>query len=91
MLRILYEELMIFSIDNVRLLFLLTVATSVFFIASRKITYMLLSLIAKYNETLCSMISLIFKPILKVVEVIYKTTAAMFAITLLMIIINKIV
>ena len=52
---------------------------------------MLLSLIAKHNETLYSMISLIFKPILKVVEVIYKTTAAMFAITLLMIIINKII
>ena len=91
MLRILYEELMIFSIDNVWPLFLLTVATSVFFILSRKITYMLLSLIAKYNEALCSMISLIFKPVLKVVEVVYKTTAAMFAITLLMIIINKII
>ena len=90
MLRILYEELMIFSIDNVWPLFLSTIATSVFFILSRKITYMLLSLIAKYNETLYSMISLIFKPILKVVEVVYKTTAAMFAITLLMVIINKI-
>ena len=89
MLRILYEELMIFSIDNVWPLFLLTIATSVFFIVSRKITYKLLFLIAKY-EALCSMISLIFKPVLKVVEVVYKTTAAMFAITLLMIIINKI-
>ena len=91
MLRILYEELIIFSIDNVWLLFLLTVATSVFFILSRKITYMLLSLIAKHNETLYSMISLIFKPILKVVEIIHETTAVMFAITLLMIIINKII
>lgn len=91
MLRILYEELMIFSIDNVWPLFLLTIATSVFFILSRKITYMLLSLIAKCNETLYSMISLIFKPILKVVEVVYKTTGAIFAITLLMIIINKII
>ena len=91
MLKILYEELIIFSIDNVWLLFLLTVATSVFFIVSRKITYMLLSLIAKYNEKLYSMISLIFKPILKIVEIIYETTAVMFAITLLIIIINKII